>query len=830
MNSVVSIDAIRPLVEAGFAVHWLHPRTKRPIGDEWQHAQVASLAWLRAKHRHDNNVGVRLGQHSLLTSGGYLHAFDIDIRVADLADEAWESFDRLLPGVRDTLPSVASGSGSTSEHLYFVTDAPFFGKKLAVSEGKHRGADGKWHYDWEIELFGTGKQIVLPPSIHPDTGLPYRWKREFDFEGMDFGLQPHIPVDQIEALGVAETAEYEFEKREPLEFKPGQLEAELDLVPIDRLDDYHDWITLGQALHHQFGGSTGGYDLWIAHSKRSAKFEGTNQRELLRKWRGFGRNRRKPVTMASVRLWVQEARSAALLAQFDEVEDEEDDAFGNSGDALADDFETLLGGNEPEKTDSQRDPFDDDVAAALATSPLDWVSLLDLNEEGAIKPTLHNLRLIVENDVWTKGVVAFNQFTQEIVQRGQPGTKNPRRANSAKKPLQLDGESWVLRDRVNGDFWTEDKDNAIRALIEAPKSQGGYGIKVPDRDLRAAIDIAGRKNGFHPVCEYLEGLTWDGVPRVRTLFQTYMGAPDDAYHRQVSEIMLVAAVARVHEPGAKFDTAVILEGVQGKRKSTFISILAKNWFVELDCDVTDTQAVVELLQGAWLVELNELGGFTKADVRHVKAFISRRSDKVRLAYAKRAQEYHRQSILVGSTNDDVYLRDSTGGRRFLPVRCSIEGEIDTDRLLAEVDQLWAEALLIYRKMRENQPRGTLPLYLSDAEARDIAERLQESRQVESSEDAIAGQIAEWLERPVYTGSIDDPMDGKVRNETCLLEIWCDCLDRDAAQYTGMWPAALGRAMRMVPGWRESARRPRFGKYGQQRAFERVGWVRDHLRL
>ena len=215
-----------------------------------------------------------------------------------------------------------------------------------------------------------------------------------------------------------------------------------------------------------------------------------------------------------------------------------------------------------------------------------------------MKPTLHNLRLIVENDPWTRKVPAYNEFTQEIVQRGSPGVKSPRRAKAAKATLQLSGSSWSIRDRVNGDFWTEDKDNAIRALLEAPETQGGYGIKIPDRDLRAAIDIAGRENCFHPVRNYLSELVWDGRDRVETLFIDYLGAPDDAYHRHVARIMLVAAVTRVHEPGHKFDTAVILEGLQGKRKSTFISTLAKNWFVELDGDVADTKQMVELMQGA----------------------------------------------------------------------------------------------------------------------------------------------------------------------------------------------------------------------------------------
>lgn len=796
---------------------------------EWSTAPVMDADALRRTYQAGYNVGVRLGEPSRV-AGGFLHALDIDIRDPELADEAWTAVRQILGDLDpDTLPCVASGSGGASRHLYFVTGRAFYSRKLRKSEGKHRGADGKWHYDWEVELFGTGKQVAGPPSIHPDTGKEYTWERPFDLDMLALGIAPTVSSERLEEITEAVTETYEFETIEPLTFKPGQLEKELDEVPDGRIDDYHDWVTLGQALHHQFGGARAGYDLWVQHSKRSEKFD---EREMRGKWRSFGRSRRRPVTMATVRQWVLDERRQAFADAFDDLDEPESSAGIHPEPAtLSTDIDDLLG-DAPGPLDVE-DPLDAPVDDPLdAPVKLEWQSLLDFTEDGGVRGTLHNVRLIVQNDPRIHGVVAFNEFTQEVVQRGNPGRREGRK-NAPKPALQLEGTSWELRDRVNGDFWTEDKDNAIRSILEAPRTQAGYGFKVPDRDLRAAIDLAGRKNPFHPVREYLSDLEWDGTERVERLFIDYLGAPDDAYHRGIARIMAIAAVARVHEPGTKFDTAVILEGVQGKRKSTFISILAKSWFVELDCDITDTQQVVELLQGAWIVELNELGGLTKADVRHVKAFISRRSDKVRLAYAKRAQEYHRQSILIGSTNDDVYLKDATGGRRFLPVRCAIEGEIDTDRLRANVDQFWAEAVLMYREMRATQPHGTLPLYLADREAREIAERLQESRLVESSEEALCGRITEWLSKPMNTGSFEDDFDStgtqKQRNETCLLQIWCECLGRDEAQYQGMWPAALGRAMRMVPGWQESSRRPRFGKYGQQRAFEREGWVAETVK-
>jgi predicted P-loop ATPase len=800
------LSAIEPLRAAGFALHWLHPKTKRPIGDDWSTKPVATLDSLRRRHQAGNNLGVRLGEPSRLSDSNYLHLVDMDVRDESRSAEALAKLNELFPGIADSVPSVISGSGGSSRHYYFGCERPFTSRKLAHSDtfthvhDARLGRDVK-RWDWEIELFGTGKQAVLPPSIHPDTGGPYVWERPFDWDALAIGAGPYIPAAHLDSLGVVDNAARQLDTKPPLGLTDDEIQDILDALPLDAYcEDRDGWLQVGMALHHETGGGEDGYDLWCEFSRQSEKF---NDRDQRRTWNSF-KAKRNSVRMATLKAVVGQIR---LEEMFEEVLPEV---------PAVPDIDDLIGGGTSE------DEFDSIIGSATAPS-LGWKSFLHVNKEGEIKSTLHNIRLMVENDERTRGLVAFNEFTQEVVQRGTPGIKPPVRQNAAKPTLQLAGPNWNLRDPVNGDFWTEDKDNAIRAVFEAPHTQGGYGIKIPDRDLRAAIDIVGRKNPFHPVREYLTKVVWDGKPRVERLFVDYLGAPDDAYHRGAARIMLTAAVTRVHEPGAKFDSAVILEGLQGKRKSTFIETLAKGWFTTLDCEFEDTKGVVETLQGAWIAEMPELSGFAKADVRHIKSFMSRRSDKVRLAYAKRAQEYHRQSIVIGSTNDDVYLKDHTGGRRFLPVKCTVQ-MIDTDRLHAEIDLIWAEALHIYRQMRAEQPHGMLPLYLADEEAHVAAERHQESRLVESTETALAGQIEEWLEQPINDGGFDDvgpDAQPRYRDRVCLLEIWVECLDRQEAQYIGSWPSTLGRAMRMIPGWTQTGRRERFGRYGQQRGFVRV---------
>jgi predicted P-loop ATPase len=847
-------EIIGPLCNAGVAVHWLRPRSKAPVDAGWSEAPVATFDKLCATYAPGNNLGVRLGEPSMV-GDLYLHCLDIDVRLEDLADEASDALEELFPHVDfSNFPVVQSGSGGASRHFYFFSDKPFRSKRLKVSAGKHRRTkdhkDG-WSYDYELELFGTGKQTAIPESIHPDTGKPYVWLKPFDWLSIELGDVPFIDSADIEALQVAEHENYAYESREPLEFKVGQLERVLDDIPVSDLH-YDDWIRLGQAIHHQYGGSTEGFDLWLEHTRRSTKFVGDKQiREMRRvKWPSFGRYRGPIVTMASVVEWAKDARVAHLRDMFDEEDEEDDDDVvrdqGTSGTAAvavrpvepAFDPIDALGGDDPVSTDAG-DPFDclgddetpevddiDAIGTLAAASPMsadgEWISLLDLNADGAIKPTLHNVKTIVCNDPRLVGLPQLNEFTQEVVQRRPPGVKANRRRNPAKPTLQLTGPVWHVKDTLNGDLWSDDRDFAIRAILEAPKTQSGYSLKVSDRDLKAAVTIAADLNRFNPVREYLEQLTWDGEPRAESLFIDYLGADDSPYSRGVGRLMLVAAVTRIYEPGHKFDHCVILEGLQGRRKSSFIRVLGRHWFGELDGNWDDKRQMIEQMAGKWILELPELSGFGRADVRTIKAFVSTQADRARLAYARRAGEFPRQCVFWGSTNDSSYLADETGGRRWWPMKCSVE-MIDTTRLEANVDQIWAETLAIYRGMRVSQPTGTLPLYLSDAEAGEEALRLQETRRNESVEDVLAGQIEAWLEKPVETGSIDDDQSGGVRNETCVLEIWCDLMGKEASSLKQGDSQLIGRAMRkLAGGWSFDGRYADHGRFRKQRIWERGG--------
>lgn len=205
-------------------------------------------------------------------------------------------------------------------------------------------------------------------------------------------------------------------------------------------------------------------------------------------------------------------------------------------------------------------------------------------------------------------------------------------------------------------------------------------------------DLA-HKNPFHPVTDYLRGLTWDGVPRLDEWLITCAKAADTAYTKAVSSLVLIAAVRRVMQPGCKFDEMIVLEsGTQGLLKSTALRKLCPNetWFSDdLPLNV-EAKEIVERTLGKWILEAAELSGMRPASVENLKAMLARQVDgPVRMAYARLPVEQRRQFIVLGTTNSYSYLLDSTGNRRFWPVRVE---KFDIEWICANRDQLWAEAV------------------------------------------------------------------------------------------------------------------------------------------
>ncbi|WP_159437928.1 virulence-associated E family protein [Vreelandella massiliensis] len=250
-----------------------------------------------------------------------------------------------------------------------------------------------------------------------------------------------------------------------------------------------------------------------------------------------------------------------------------------------------------------------------------------------------------------------------------------------------------------------------------------WGARVSARLAAEAIELVANQRERHPVCEYLNALTWDGTPRLDTWLTTCAGVEETPYTRAVGPKTLIGAVARAMDHGCKVDTMLVLEGPQGLRKSSLIAALVPNraWLAEdLGALIGDKDAL-QGMRGKWIIEMAELANMRPSKSDKVKQFLSTCEDNYRPSYARDAQVFPRQAIFIGTLNPEGggYLKDPTGARRFWPVQC---GKVDLERARAERDQLWAEAIMRYH---QDEP------YWLDEATEALAKEEQADRQVEN---------------------------------------------------------------------------------------------------
>ena len=433
----------------------------------------------------------------------------------------------------------------------------------------------------------------------------------------------------------------------------------------------------------------------------------------------------------------------------------------------------------------------------------DWQKLLEFDRRGTVKDTLNNLVLVMRHD---KGMqsIAFNLHRDGI----DAGAGLPWKQI---KPGWNDSDFASLKVYLNK----------------------GYGVYAPTKTKDALLAVASER-AYHPVREYLDALPeWDGTERIDTLLTDYLGAEDSGYTRAVMRKTLAAAVARIYQPGVKFDSVLILNGPQGIGKSTLFARLAGAWFSD-SLTLTDMRdkSGPEKLQGYWVLELGELAGMKKTDVETVKSFLSRVDDKYRASYGLNVESHPRQCVIVGSTNTESgFLRDITGNRRFWPVRVNGQSEKKPWQLSGEdVLQIWAEAKAAYENgeslFLEGETAAAAACEQADAMETDDREGL-----VRAYLDTLLPE--EWDSMSLYdrrnflNGSEfgEQQRTGTVRRMmVCNMEIWCECFGRDSSTLKKIDSYEISGIMRKIEGWGKYTATKNgtssFPIYGKQRAYVR----------
>lgn len=319
----------------------------------------------------------------------------------------------------------------------------------------------------------------------------------------------------------------------------------------------------------------------------------------------------------------------------------------------------------------------------LTAAPGGWKAKLRYDENGELRLTLANLVTILNHHPDWRGTLFYDEFSGDVLKRGLLPFPN----------VKL-GE-WSDIDSSKTHVWLEEHFDFSR---------------LASSHVDEAVSVVADLHAVHAVKEYLEPLRWDGTPRLKTWPLRYLGAADLPEHRFVGQAWLVGAVKRIYEPGCQFDNVLVLEGRQGARKTTALRVLGGAWHAESITDVGSKDSL-QTLRGKWIVEFAELDALGRVDSSRIKQHISATNDVYRPSYGRRSITVPRQSVFAASCNPEKYLKDETGARRFWPVRC---GGIDIDALRRDRDQLWAEAVHLYRQGEQTWATPDMT-YLTEAQ-------------------------------------------------------------------------------------------------------------------
>ena len=339
-----------------------------------------------------------------------------------------------------------------------------------------------------------------------------------------------------------------------------------------------------------------------------------------------------------------------------------------------------------------------------------------------VKDTEKNFLLIFNHDPLIKGLIGYNEFTHQDV---------------LLKPTK-----W--KTNGVGTDWTDSDDAHLRCYIRTHYTE----LKSLD-SMRDNITVFSRKNSFHPIKKYLESLVWDGTPRAKTFFSKFLKVEESEYSKEVTFKWLLGAIARIYHEGCDFQFALVLHGKQGIGKGFCLQHLGREWYVDIKCESLDDSHSLDTIERGWIVEIPELSAGRKTEVNAMKAFLSDAADTRRKAYARRAETTPRHCVFAISVNDELFLRDLTGNRRFKILECHGEFNADAANLTPEyVNQVWAEMFHYYQEIFKDGFNPAL-LRLSQ-ESNLISEEIANHH---LQDDGLQGEVDAFLDKPILPACI-----------------------------------------------------------------------------
>ena len=402
---------------------------------------------------------------------------------------------------------------------------------------------------------------------------------------------------------------------------------------------------------------------------------------------------------------------------------------------------------------------------------------LDQSQKGKVYNTATNYRRVLQDDPLLKGAIRKNLLTERI---------------DIVKPLGWYRESSTLTD-VD-----------IKYLLLY--FEQNYGLTV-EKKIEDAVKVIANENRYHPVCDFLNSLVWDGTERIRFCLHHFLGADTDDYTYEALRLFLLGAISRVFSPGCKFEIMLCLVGGQGSGKSSFFRLLAVNddWFSD-DLKKLDDDNVYRKMQGHWIIEMSEMIATANAkSIEEIKSFLSRPKETYKIPYETHPADRKRQCVFGGTSNTlDFLPLDRTGNRRFVPVmvypeRADVHILDDEAASRAYINQMWAEAMEIYRS-------GDFKLKFSPA----MDEYLKAHQREFMPEDTKAGQIQDYLDS--YKG-----------NMVCSKQLYREALGHSYDEPKQWELREINDIMNnAVTGWRAFVN-PRYfpEPYRRQKGWERI---------